>query len=57
MPSGAGRPLLCGFQRSIMDDGAEFQLPVCVEQPACRAKRKTVERGRKLPIDCNVSGA
>jgi hypothetical protein len=49
--------LLCGFQRFIIDDVAGFQLPVRVEQPGCRAKSRTVRRGRKLALDCNVSGA
>jgi hypothetical protein len=53
---GLDRVLLCGFERYIIDDVAGFQLPVKVEQPSCRAKRKTVRRGRKLPLDCNVSG-
>ena len=53
---GVDRVLLCGYQRYIIDDVAGFQLPVRVEQPRCRAKRKTVRRGRKLALDCNVSG-
>jgi hypothetical protein len=53
---GLDRVLLCGFQRYVIDDAAGFQLPVRVEQPACRAKRSTVRRGRKLALRCNVSG-
>lgn len=47
---------MCGYQRYIIDDVAGFQLAVRVEQPRCRAKRKTVRQGRKLALDCNVSG-
>jgi hypothetical protein len=53
---GLDRVLLCGFQRYIIDDVAGFQLPVRVEQPRCRATRRTVRRGRKLRLRCNVSG-
>jgi hypothetical protein len=53
---GLDRVLLCGFQRYIIDDVAGFQLPVRVEQPRCTTKRKTIRRGRKLRLDCNVSG-
>jgi hypothetical protein len=54
---GLDRVLLCGFQRYVIDDVAGFQLPVSVEQPACRAQRSAVRRGRKLRLRCNVSGA
>jgi hypothetical protein len=54
---GLGRVLLCGFQRYVIDDAAGFQLPVRVEQPACRPARKAVRRGHKLWLKCNVSGA
>jgi hypothetical protein len=53
---GLDRVLLCGFQRYIIDDVAGFQLPVRVQQPRCRATRRTVRRGRKLRLMCNVSG-
>jgi hypothetical protein len=53
---GLDRVLLCGFQRYVIDDAAGFQLPVRVEQPACRPARKAVRRGRKLRLRCNVSG-
>jgi hypothetical protein len=53
---GLDRVLLCGFQRYIIDDVAGFQLPVRVEQPACRAQRTAVRRGRALRLECNVSG-
>jgi hypothetical protein len=54
---GLDRVLLCGYQRYIIDDVAGFQLPVEVEQPSCKAGRKSVRRGRKLTLKCNVSGA
>jgi hypothetical protein len=54
---GLDRVLLCGYQRYVIDDVAGFQLPVRVEQPACRPARKAVRRGRRLPLKCNVSGA
>jgi hypothetical protein len=53
---GVDRVLLCGYQRYVIDDVAGFQLPVQVEQPACRPARKAVRRGRKLRLRCNVSG-
>jgi hypothetical protein len=30
---------------------------VDVEQPRCRPERATVKRGRRLALECNVSGA
>jgi hypothetical protein len=53
---GLDRVLLCGYQRYVIDDAAGFQLPVRVEQPACRPARKAVRRGRKLLLRCNVGG-
>jgi hypothetical protein len=53
---GLDRVLLCGFQRYVIDDAAGYQLPVRVEQPACRAARGSVRRGRPLRLRCNVSG-
>jgi hypothetical protein len=53
---GLDRVLLCGYKRYVIDDVAGFQLPVRVEQPACRPTRRAVERGRKLRLRCNVSG-
>jgi hypothetical protein len=53
---GLDRALLCGFQRYIIDDVAGFQLPVRVDQPRCRPTRKTVKRGRRLSLKCNVGG-
>jgi hypothetical protein len=53
---GLDRVVLCGYQRYIIDDVAGFQLPVRVEQPRCRAARRSVRRGRKLALKCNVSG-
>jgi hypothetical protein len=52
---GLDRVLLCGYQRCVIDDVAGFQLPVRVEQPACRPARKAVKRGRRLRLRCNVS--
>jgi hypothetical protein len=53
---GLDRVLLCGFVRYIIDDVAGFQLPVRVEQPRCRPARRSVRRGRRLALECNVSG-
>ena len=51
---GVRRVLLCAYQRYIIDDVASYQLPLRVEQPACRPVRKRVHR--TLRLDCNVSG-
>jgi hypothetical protein len=55
-PGLGGRVLLCGFVRYIIDDVAGFQLTVPVEQPRCKAARKTVRRGARMALKCNVSG-
>jgi hypothetical protein len=49
--------ILCAYQRYIIDDAAYYELPVKVEQPACKAVRTRVKRGSKLKLKCNVSGA
>lgn len=51
---GVHKILLCAYQRFIIDDVASYQLPVRVNQPSCRPKRRTVRR--TLRLDCNVSG-
>jgi hypothetical protein len=48
--------LLCGYQRYVIDDAAGYQLPVQVEQPSCKPKGGAVKRGRRLRLQCNVSG-
>lgn len=53
---GVRRVLFCAYQRYVIDDVASFQLPVAVQQPRCRPVRRTVRRGSKLRLRCNVSG-
>jgi hypothetical protein len=53
---GLDHVILCGYQRYIIDDAAWYQLPLRVEQPACKARRGSVRRGRRLALKCNVSG-
>lgn len=53
---GVRRILLCAYQRYVIDDVASYQLPVSVQQPRCRPVRRTVRRGSKLRLRCNVSG-
>lgn len=53
---GVTHALLCFYQRYIIDDVAWYQLPVTVDQPACRVGRGSVRRGSKLPITCNFFG-
>jgi hypothetical protein len=55
-PGLGDRALLCAYQRNITDDVASYQLPVSVEQPRCKPARRTVRRGARLRLECNVSG-
>lgn len=54
---GLDNVMLCAYQRYIIDDAAWYQLPLKVAQPRCRARKRTVTRGRRLGLKCNVSGA
>ena len=54
---GVSHVLLCGYQRYITDDVAEYQLPVTVAQPTCSLSRSAVRRGRALSIACNFTGS
>jgi hypothetical protein len=53
---GVDRVLLCAYQRYVIDDAAYYQLPVRVEQPACRLKPASVKRGESLMATCNFRG-
>jgi hypothetical protein len=48
--------LLCGFQRWIIDDAAWYTLPLRVRQPSCRLLRRSVRRGARVRLKCNLSG-
>jgi len=54
---GVREVLLCGYQRSIIDAVAAFALAVKVVPPACHVGARSVRRGDRLALDCNVSGA
>lgn len=53
---GVRRVLVCAYQRYVIDDVASYQLPVRIEQPACRLLPGAARRGRALAVRCNVSG-
>ena len=53
---GVREVLLCGYQRSIMEPVAAFALAVEVVPPACQVGTRSVRRGNRLALDCNVSG-
>ena len=53
---GVREVLLCGYQRSILDAVAAFALAVEVVPPSCRVGTRSVLRGDRLALDCNVSG-
>lgn len=53
---GVRRVMLCAYQRFIIDDVASYALSVPVAQPRCKLARRSVRRGRKLRVECNVSG-
>jgi hypothetical protein len=54
---GVRRVLLCAYQRFIIDDVASYALSVPVEPPGCTLATRSIRRGSKLRVECNVSGA
>jgi hypothetical protein len=53
---GVRRVVVCAYQRYVIDDVASYQLPVRIEQPACRLLPGAARRGRPIAARCNVSG-
>ena len=53
---GVREVLLCAYQRSVIDAVAAFALAVEVVPPACHVGTRSVRRGNRLALDCNVSG-
>jgi hypothetical protein len=44
------------YVQYVTDDVAWYELPITVQQPACRASRATLRRGTRLTLMCNASG-
>lgn len=53
---GVRRVVVCAYVRYIIDDVAYSELPVRIEQPRCRILPRTVRRGRRAALRCNVKG-